>query len=499
MSRPSTGRAMATLGQYITRPNGARPDPNDQPMRLDRTQTASIPAGLFYRLRARPYDPKLIDIFLPDSLAREKGWQAYEQMLDDSQVRANNTVKQYSPLSSGYVISPADNSPLAAQIADLCRDNLNDLERPLEKMLGNDILLSTFMGLSISEMLWRYEDSGKYKGKVLFTDAQTRPPSTIDLQFDSTGKVTGVVQVGITGAWTADQDSPGLSPFKFIVHTWHGRYGSPYGRGDGRSVYRHWWAKDFLNRAWMTYMDKFGAPSLQGRASDGMSQEDSARFLEYLQAIQHQGVAVLPPNWDVQWLASPGGSANGQAFLDAIEWHDSQISKAILGSTLTTDTPTNPVGMGGAAMAGNHADTRDLILALVRQEAEDAIVRRQIMRRIVRLNYGLEVARTLTPKISFNPQDITNSTALSAIVAQLITAGVIQPTEPWIREKMYLPAWKDVQDAVQQRQLDDAKNAADVNKTKGLNPDGTFTQPPPAGAQPVDGNGKPIPPESDGE
>jgi hypothetical protein len=475
------------LTGYVTPPsrNALPADPNDQGLKLGRAQTTSIPKGLFYRLRARPYDPKLIDLFLPDSLARERGWQVYENMLDDAQVQANNTVKNFSPLSAGYVINAADDTPLAKEIADLCRDNLESMERPLTKLLGQDILLSTFMGMSISEMIWRYEETGKYKGKVLLTDVQTRPPSVVDLQFDDTGKILGVVQIGISGAWVAGLDTPGLNPFKFIIHTWRGRYGSPYGRGDGRAVYAHWWAKDFLTRSWSGYMDRFGAPSLQGMATDSMSQEESTQFLEYLQAIQHQGVAVLPPGWNVEWLAAPGGAGNGQAFLDAIQWHDSQISKAILGSTLTTDTPTNPVGMGGSAMAGAHADTRDLILGIVRGEAEDAIVRRQMMHRIVRLNYGLDVARTLTPKISFNPPDITNSTALSAIVAQLITAGVIDATEPWIRERLFLPEWKDVADAVKERQVENAKNQGDVNEAKGLNPDGSFVAPPPDPNAPV--------------
>lgn len=468
MTQPrKTGTILDQLTNWLT-PKTADPPPPRERIRLGEAQSVALPDGLFQRMRVRPFDPKLIEMFWPDSLARAKGYQVYEEMQDDPQVRSLSAMKRFSPIMNGWDVTAAEgrtaaDAALAAEIAQFCKDNLGDMDRPLERVVG-DSLLSTFTGLTIGEKLYRYERSGVYAGKVLQTDTQVRPPSVVDVQFDQHGKITGVVQMSSSGAWTADNNEAGLHPFKFVIHTWDGRYGSPYGRGDGRSVYKHWWAKQFLMKSWAMYMDKFGAPSLYGTTDDSMSASEQTRFLELLGAIQHSGYAVLPENWHVNWLAAPGGSGNGEAFQRAIEWQDSMIAKAILGSTLSTDQPSSGLGLGGGQVAAAHADSRDLIFAMVKADAEGEIVRRQMLRPLVRLNYGNDAARRLTPHIAFNPPSLEDAADLAKIVQGLITSGVVNGKEPWIRQRLHLPAWEEVAEEVRKRELDDAQHQAQTQQ-----------------------------------
>ncbi|WP_162393938.1 phage portal protein family protein [Deinococcus kurensis] len=439
------------FGRPAARPAGAD---------LITNTTHSVPNMLLSRLKVQPYDPKVLDLFMPDSIARAKGWQVFEEMQDDAQVRAVTTIKRYGPISTGWQLSAANDTPLAVKIADEIRDNFMNMDKTLEETVGQ-ILESTFTGLSISEMLWRYETSGVYKGHFMLTDVQTRPPSVVDVNFDPTGKVIGILQSDSFGAW--DTSTPGMHPFKFVVHTWQGRYGSPYGRGDGRAVYKHWWSKDFLMRAMAIYMDKYGAPSIVGRQAPNMSEAEMDDFLSLMRDIQHEGYALLPPNWDFEWVFPPGGSGNAQAYQSVIDWHDGMIAKAVLGSTLTTDQPTSGLGLGGGAVANVHADTRDLLLRKVKQDAEVVIVTRQLIKRMVRINYGREAAQTLCPKFTFAPPDLKDMGDLSKILQSLVTAQIISPNEPWIRERLQIPAHEEVHDDTAQVEVQQQEHQNNLN------------------------------------
>ena len=443
-------RGLSRIGSWLT----GRPAPPPKAADMLQAVTRSAPIELLTRIRQRPFDPKLIELFSQDSLARQKGWGLYEMMLDDAQVRAVTTIKRYAPTSNGWKINPADTSSEAIAIADFTRDNLLDLNSTLENITGQ-ILESTFTGLSISESVYRVEKHGKYKGKILLSDVQTRPPSMIDVDFDASGKVVGILRADSYGSW----EDVGVSPFKFVVHTWDGRYGSPYGRGDGRAVYKHWWAKDFLMRAWALYIDKFGSPSIIGRQTPNMSQEELHGFEELLKNVQHEGYSILPAEWQIDWLFPPGGGGNAQAFLTAIEWHDSMIAKAVLGSTLSTDENR---GTGSFAQAKVHADTRDLLLRRVKTEAETTIVTNQIIKRLVRMNFGREAAQTLCPKFQFSPPDLSEMQDLATIIGGLVTNKVVSAEEPWIRERLYIPAHEEVHEETQKVASANAEKDAQV-------------------------------------
>lgn len=443
------------------------PKREQTPTALRRT-TRSVPSELLARLKLRPYDQQLVDTFLPNRLAREKGWGIFDDMLGDAQVAANSTIKRYAPISNGWQVVPPNNTRPAAEIAQFCRDCLGDFEHTVEEACG-EVLISTFTGMTISELLFRYESSGMYRGKIMLKDIQTRPPSVVDVSLDESGDVRGVISATSGNGWA---DEVLLPKWKFIIHTWHGRYGSPYGRGDGIAVYKHWWNKDFLLRAWAIYMDRFGAPAMWGQESPDMSNEDYARFEKMLEDFQHEGWILTPPDWKIEFIQAPGGANNGDAFRSAIEWHDTQIAKAILGSSLSTDQPVTGLGLGGAGVAATHADTRDLLLTQVKRAAETSIMTRQVLRRLVILNYGLDAARQHTPRMIFNPPDLEQMSALADILTKLAQGGFIDPTEPWIRERLHLPSREEVQTDVQAAELEDAEHKKKVNEALGFAPNG---------------------------
>lgn len=433
---------------------------------LVQNTTVSVPQGLLGQLRIQPYNPQLLDLFRPNRLAREQGWGVIENMLEDSQVRANSAIKRGAPCSKGWSLTnKTEGDRQAQEITQFVQDNFTELERPLE-LITFDFLESTWTGLSISEQLWRREKRGMYKNKLMLSDIETRPPSMVDVRCDASGNVLGVITADDYGTW---QDQQLISRFKFVIHTWQGRYGSPYGQGDAQAVYKHWWAKEFLLRAHSVYMDKYGAPSIIGRQSTQMSADDVDLFEELLRSVQHEGYALLPPDWSIDWLFPPGGGTNAQAFLDAMDWHDSRIALAMLGSSLSTNQ--NVGDTGSFSQAQVHENTRDLILARVKREAEQIMIR-QVIKRLILLNYGRDASIKYCPKFEFSPQDLDDVTALVGLIVQLVTAGVIDPSEPWIRERLYLPPHADVADHVAKIAKSKAALQKDVNRIAGLQPPG---------------------------
>lgn len=455
---------MSLIEKLISRVLPSQPAARE-PFSTRRT-TRSMPPELLARLKIKPFDQQLVETFMPSRLAREKGWGIFEDMLGDAQVSSVTTIKRYAPISNGYQIVAPDNSTAAAEIAQFSRDCLNSYDHTVEESVG-EVLLSTFTGLSISESIYRYESSGVYKGKLMLQDIQNRPPSVVDVALDDSGSIKGVIAATDGYGWN---DNDILPAWKFIIHTWHGRYGSPYGRGDGVAVYKHWWSKDFLLRAWAIYMDKFGAPALWGKEGPDMSQQDIENFQGMLEDFQHEGWILTPPDWNLEFVQAPGGGSNGDAFRAAIEWHDQQIAKAVLGSSLTTDQPSTGMGLNSGGLANAHQDTRDLLLAQVKRAAETSIMGRQVLRRLVALNYGAEAARLYTPKIVFNPPNLEQMQTLSTILSTLATGGFISPDEPWIREQLHLPSRQEVKDDVQTTELEDADHQKKVQQKLGFQP-----------------------------
>ncbi len=144
---------------------------------------------------------------------------------------------------------------------------------------------------------------------------------------------------------------------KFIVFSW-GDSDNPYGRGLGQSLWWPVWFKKNGMRFWLTFLERFGQPTVVGAYPPGTPPDQQARLLEAISAIQGETGIKIP---DTMKLSLLEASRQGRADYEGLcAYLDAQVSKAVLGQTLTTE-----VGGAGSYAAGrvHEAVRRDLLKA----------------------------------------------------------------------------------------------------------------------------------------
>lgn len=208
-------------------------------------------------------------------------------------------------------------------------------------------------------------------------------------------------------------DGEELKPFSWIVHKPKLRSGIPIRTGLARTASILYAAKRFDMEAWMKYLDVFSVPTRLGKYPS--SAADQKR--ELLRAIQQIGVdacAVIPEEMTVELLETKGSSGNNNIFSVTADYFDQQMSKLILGQTLTSDS-----GGGSYAQGRVHNQVRQDIRK-ADALAVAATINRDLIKVFIDLNYGPQQAY---PIISIQVEDPEDITALMTSVKTFVNLG----------------------------------------------------------------------------
>ncbi len=145
---------------------------------------------------------------------------------------------------------------------------------------------------------------------------------------------------------------------KFLVTRNRPTATNPY----GEPVYaRCFWPMAFKKgglKFWMIFVEKYGMPKAVGKIPPGATDKEQSTFLRMLSGLVRDAVAVIPQTGSVELLETKMSGTNPHS--EIVAWADSEISKAWLGETLTTEQTNSG---GTQAMATVHNDVR-LDLAL---------------------------------------------------------------------------------------------------------------------------------------
>ncbi len=218
---------------------------------------------------------------------------------------------------------------------------------------------------------------------------------------------------------------------KFIIYTYMPGYELPHGQSDLRAAYKHWWSKEVILKFWNMYLEKFGMPTAKGAYRRGMPKDQQDELLRVLDKIQQETAIVVPEDVAIELVEAQRGGEAG--YRDAVEFHNKQIAKAILGQTLTSDEGTR---VGSLALAKVHLDILSYYLQKLKRDLEETVMREQVIRPLVDFNFG--AARC--PRFVLGSYEERDLKLLGSLITQLIEGEVVAPDEPWIREYLGIPA-----------------------------------------------------------
>lgn len=314
----------------------------------------------------------------------------FEEALDkDAHLSAVLNQRKAALLAWERRVVPADASPEAARGAQLVEAALagigaGDVRGGIERDLW-ELLDAIAYGFSVSEVVWETRGLPAFGTLLLPARLLSRHPRRFC--FDAQGQPRL-----LTSAEPLNGEA--LPPYKFIVFSPYGRFENPYGLPLLRCLWWLCWFKRQALKFWVMHAEKYGSPTALLKYPPGATEKEKRAFVRLISSLQQETGLVVPQGVDVSLLeADRAGSA--EAYQKLCEFCNSELSKAVLGQTLTTEA-----GERGARSLGEvHQAVREDITRMD-AAALSALLNATLVKWITELNLGPSIP---LPRVEFAP------------------------------------------------------------------------------------------------
>jgi phage gp29-like protein len=337
--------------------------------------------------------------------------QDYFSLARDVVAGHGHTLAEFSKrklavLAPAHVIAAADQkSADEVAVAKAVAEQLDEVPGFLRSCLH--LLDSCLYPVALVEKIWR--PSSRPGWRYELEDLRVVPHRLLNF---STGNLTiwDCNEDGcILGTWHA------VDPIRYIVHRAHILTGVPDTWGGPMRAVLFWWLFSVQGRDWWArFLERFGSPFMVGRYDD--SDLESRFLLEqaFSAATRLFGLAV--PNDTSVELQATNTSQGGDAFEKFHSVANREISKIVLGQTLSAEGQS--LGLGGG-QASAQADVRDNIRQFDAVQLSSTL-RTQLLGSYCRLNGWT----TPPPKISWGSDDSAGLEITGNILSSLADAGL---------------------------------------------------------------------------
>lgn len=316
---------------------------------------------------------------------------------------------------------------LADEIAGFVRKHLEAL--PDRRQSFAALLWALYYGVAAAETQWAKDGFGKWVPRRLHFIHSRR------LSYPDPGSwgVRIWDQGGVSSWWTQTQDvtsqsfgiSPDWYPGKFIVHAPQVRGDYPTREGLGRQVIWYFLFKAMAVRGAGQFVERYGKPwaiaSYRTNPDRIAETEDIAAAESIVGALGlgSGGSAALPDCIKVELMGpSVSGGGKGIKHQELIDLCNAEISKAVLGQTLTTEAGKR----GNVGATDVHKQGADQIAKHDAGCLEETL-RRDLVMWMVRFNYGAENL-DLCPDLRIHTEEKPDPMTIIARAAAGAAAGL---------------------------------------------------------------------------
>jgi phage gp29-like protein len=219
------------------------------------------------------------------------------------------------------------------------RDIVKNPKAKLRSLI-RDMLDALAKGFSVTEIVWD-------TGKVPWKPAAYRFRDPRWFQYDrATGKTL------MLRAPYGNELEP-LKPFHFVVHELHLISGAQITSGLAFPALYYWMLKTYDVTSWAAFIDRYGYPIRLGRYGCKATSEDIKTLKKAVASIGRDFGAVIPESALIEIIESKHAGETSNVYLHMADWIDKQISKLVLGQTMTTDEGSSK------AQSETHEKVRD--------------------------------------------------------------------------------------------------------------------------------------------
>ena len=198
----------------------------------------------------------------------------------------------------------------------------------------------------------------------------------------------------------ANPDGAALAPYKWAVHVPKLRPGLPVRGGLARSAFFLHLIKSIALKSWARLLDRYGVPQASATCGPGVDDRSRAVARRALEMFGRGWSPLVPAGIEFKVLESAAaGKLSEKLFAEALVYCDKQMSKLVLGQTMTADDGSSH------SQATVHNQVRKDIRE---QDAEDLAetLTRDVVRAFVDVNFGVQ---DVYPSVFFHlaePTDI---------------------------------------------------------------------------------------------
>ena len=298
----------------------------------------------------------------PDIVLKKQGKdiRIYKELLCDPHVFACVQSRKSGTLSLEWDLNRGSDKDKNAELI------INLLKKLDIRKLMNDILDAVLFGFAPIEIMW-----GKVGNYILPLELKAKPPEWFC--FDDENQLKFRTKEHYWGEE--------LPPRKFLCPQSNPSYENPYGE---RVLSRVFWSVTFKKgglKFWVVFTEKYGMPHLIGKHPRGATKEETDNLADLLEQMVQDAIAVIPDDSSVE-IQEANKSSSAAIYEQLIDKMNAEISKAILGQTLTTEIGSN----GSYAASNTHMGIRQDIIDSDKKLVEQTI--NQLIQWIYEINFS---------------------------------------------------------------------------------------------------------------
>lgn len=265
-----------------------------------------------------------------------------------------------------WEVQPFSDSDQDKEISDFVDGQLKAIENFDDVLI--DMLDAIGKGISVMELEWTLEG-----GRNVIQDIEYIHPKK--LVWDG---MTDELMI-CTREFPSGTRMP---ENKFVIHKYKAKSGHPSRAGILRIVSWMYLFKNYDLKDWVSFCEVFGMPLRLGKYDASASEDDKRQLMRAIVDLGADAAGIVPTSTMIEFIESQK-TTSVEIYERLARYCDEQISKAVLGQTLTSDS-----GGGSYAQSKTHNDVRhDLTVADAKALA--VTIRRDIIRPLVEFNYGV--------------------------------------------------------------------------------------------------------------
>lgn len=327
--------------------------------------------------------------------------ELFEEMEEkDAHLTAILQTRKMAVLGKDYEVMPFAETPEDKEIAARVGEIAYAIPNLEEAML--DLLDAIGKGFALSEIIW--EVTG---GVAKVSELRWIPQKKVVFGEDWKPRLM-----------TSEANWQGVEPplWKVIYHRYKARSGYANRSGVLRVVGWMYLLKNFAMKDWAAFNEVFGMPLRLGKYDAMASPADREALVTAIRNLGSDAAGIISKATEIEFVEAASRSGGVNPYQLMAEFCNREMSKAILGQTLTTDTAGSTGTYAAAAVQAQVR--RDLIDADA--QALAATLREQLLRPLVGFNFGWDKP---VPWFRFRFEEEEDLKTLSEVFRNLAAMG----------------------------------------------------------------------------